>query len=103
MQAKKLLTRIEERDLYKCSAKKKIAKFCPQTDFMDRSHQAYNCICKCCACMLENDVNVRAAKKMQKEQCEQKHFEESIFKNLSLEEQSRIESKSNIWVEVQII
>ena len=100
MQAKKLLKRIEKRDLYKFSAMKKIPKYCPQTDFMDRSHQAY-CICKCCACMLKNDAEVRAAKKMHKERCERKHFEESIFEKLSIEEQRRIKSKSNICVEVQ--
>ena len=98
IQAKDLLRRVEERDLYTCSAKKRVAKFCPMVKFLKPENSAY-ALCKLCGDQLEKDPEVKALKDMYDDHKLCQKFDGMVHDNLLLEEKSIIQ-KDKIWTEV---
>ena len=90
---------MEERDLYTCSARKRVSKFCPTVDFLKSEHPSYDA-CKLCAKELNADPEVKVLKEMYKNHKECQKFEELVHESL-LHEQQSIIPREKIWVEVK--
>lgn len=98
IQAKKLLKRVELRDLYTCSAKKRVPKFFHPLTFLRPDHPS-NVYCQPCAKALDEDEDRKLVEDLYASVDKRHQFEALVHDNLLNEDKSIIE-KGDIWVDV---